>query len=115
MERSRIDESINWIIGGYKCNSCGISFGIINVNVIIYCPYCGSSDIVYGSSSGIKLQNTIYCEPEQNKTPTQIVEEIKELYHKEHNHSGGRIDNSYSMEQLLNKLKEMAEKGVTNE
>jgi len=115
MEREKISKDQNWAIKGYRCNECKMNFGILYFNDVSHCPYCGSRNIIYGSSVySARLDSDLYFEPEQ-KTPAQIVEEIGRLYHSSSKYR--IIDgestihrNENEMERLLNELKEMAEK-----
>lgn len=77
----------------YACGNCSAVFdlnryiqGIINPN---YCPYCGFRWKV-------------------EKTPAEIVEEIKSIYHSVPRNIASTGEEK-QMEKFLNELKEMAE------
>jgi len=78
----------------FTCKNCGYYFDFDRKcgddNTPRYCPDCG-----------IKW--------ETKKTPTEIVEEIKRLYHEQYPGGIERTTRESKMEKLLNELKEMAE------
>ena len=78
----------------YHCKICN---GYFDLDMIEYnnknpkfCPYCGNEWIT-------------------KKTPTEIIEEIKRLYHEQYPGGTVRTPRECRMEKLLNELKEMAE------
>ena len=91
------------VMKGYFCNACKRKAGVIFLRSVKYCPYCGSSNIKKGKGIGIALKEDLICKYDP-ETPEEIVKTIKEEYH-------GNGDEEI-MEDLLNKLKDLAERKV---
>lgn len=111
----KVLDSGPWSGSGGHCQSCGGSWLTVSFGRLRCCPYCGSANIIIGRGVSVLVKEDAYAEePEPQRTPEEIVEEIEHLYHEEHD-ALLASDREERMKELLHELKLMAEERRVHE